>query len=105
MRALLRSKHENATVKIVDDCAIGTSDSGDQVLGTDGEVYFYMAGPNCQPFSKMGKNKGRADERSETLRDAICFIIKRKPKTSILEQMPNIKCKTHKGFLNNIFKK
>ena len=105
LRAFLRNRHKSSTVKIVDDCAIGTSDSGDKVPGTDGEVDLYMAGPNCQPFSKMGKNEGHADERSETLCDAICFIVKRKPNTFILELVPNIKCKTHKAFLNNIIKK
>ena len=62
-------------------------------------------GQHCQPFSEMGKNKGRPDERSETLRDVGCFIVERKPKTFILEQVPNIKCKTHKSILNNIIKK
>ena len=72
LRAFLRNRHKNSTVKIVDDCAIGTSDSGDKVVGTDGLLDLYMAGPNCQPFKKMGnKNKGHADERSETLRDAV----------------------------------
>ena len=58
LRAFLQNKHKNSTVKIVDDCAVGTADAGDKVPGTDGLLDLYMAGPNCQPFSNMG-NKQR----------------------------------------------
>ena len=93
LRAFLQSKYKGSKPKtvIADDCAIGTEDGGDRHLGTDGELDLYMSGSQCQPFSKMGKNGGRADERADTMREAVSFITKRKPKSFICEQVPNIK--------------
>ena len=106
LRAFLHSKYKHRGLSsktvIADDCATGSDDGGDRHLGTDGEVDLYMTGSQCQPFSKMGKNGGRADERSDTMRDAMSSIMKRKPKTFVLEQVPNIKSKPHKKFWANI---
>ena len=57
LRAFIQNKHKNSTVKMVDDCAVGTADAEDRVLGTDGLLDLYMAGPKCQPFSRMGKTQ------------------------------------------------
>ena len=122
LKAFLHSKHKHAgktsctahtkrTAKtscktvIAEDCATGSADGGDKYLGLDGEVDLYVSGSQCQPFSKMGKNGGRADERSDTMRDTVSFIMKRKPKTFIMEQVPNIKSKPHKKFWAKIIDK
>jgi DNA-cytosine methyltransferase len=106
LRAFLHSKYKHRGLSsktvIANDCAMGSDDGGDKHLGTDGEVDLYLTGSQCQPFSKMGKNGGRADERSDTMRDAVSFIMKRKPKTFILEQVPNIKSKPHNNFWEKI---
>ena len=90
---------------IADDCGVGCHDGGDSHLGTDGELDVYMSGSQCQPFSKMGKNGGRGDDRSDTMRDTVSFIMKRKPKTFIMEQVPNIKSKPHSKFWEKILDK
>ena len=90
---------------IADDCGVGCHDGGDDYLGTDGELDVYMSGSQCQPFSKMGKNGGRGDDRSDTMRDTVSFIMKRKPKTFIMEQVPNIKSKPHSKFWEKILDK
>jgi DNA-cytosine methyltransferase len=113
LRAFLHSKYkkhagrESSGTKtvIAEDCATGSADGGDKHLGTDGELDLYVSGSQCQPFSKMGKNGGRADERSDTMRDTVSFIMKRKPKTFIMEQVPNIKSKPHKNFWAKIIDK
>jgi site-specific DNA-cytosine methylase len=53
----------------------------------------------------MGKNGGRGDDRSDTMRDTVSFIMKRKPKTFIMEQVPNIKSKPHSKFWEKILDK
>ena len=65
-------------------------------LGLDGKVTIYIAGCECQPFSKMGKNAGKEDDRSKTTKAAVQFIVRRKPEVFILEQVANIKSKVHK---------
>jgi site-specific DNA-cytosine methylase len=90
---------------IAEDCATGSHEGGDNYLGTDGQLDLYMTGSQCQPFSKMGKNGGRADERSDTMRDTVSFIMKRKPTTFIMEQVPNIKSKPHNKFWAKILDK
>ena len=77
----------------------GSNDKGNKLLGLDGQVTLYIGGTECQPFSKMGCNKGRKDDRADTMQDAIAFVSKRRPKVFILEQMKNITSKTHKDFL------
>jgi DNA-cytosine methyltransferase len=100
-----RDKSYSTKTVIAEDCATGSHDGGDKYLGTDGQVDLYMTGSQCQPFSKMGKNGGRADERSDTMRDTVSFIMKRKPKTFIMEQVPNIKSKPHNKFWAKILDK
>ena len=97
-----RDKSYSTKTVIAEDCATGSHDGGDKYLGTDGQLDLYMTGSQCQPFSKMGKNGGRADERSDTMRDTVSFIMKRKPTTFIMEQVPNIKSKPHNKFWANI---
>ena len=100
-----RDKSNNTKTVIAEDCATGSHEGGDKYLGTDGQLDLYMTGSQCQPFSKMGKNGGRADERSDTMRDTVSFIMKRKPKTFIMEQVPNIKSKPHNKFWAKILDK
>ena len=90
---------------IADDCVVGCHDGGNKSLGKNGKVDLYMTGSQCQPFSKMGKNKGRGDERSDTMRSTVSFIMKRKPKTFIMEQVPNITSKPHSKFWAKILDK
>ena len=90
---------------IADDCVVGCHDGGNKSLGKNGKVDLYMTGSQCQPFSKMGKNKGRGDERSDTMRSTVSFIMKRKPKTFIMEQVPNITSKQHSKFWAKILDK
>lgn len=50
------------------------------------------AGFPCQPFSKAGKQKGRADEENGTLFDELAAILKyHKPEYFIFENVPNLK--------------
>ena len=100
-----RDKSNSTKTVIAEDCATGSHEGGDNYLGTDGQLDLYMTGSQCQPFSKMGKNGGRADERSDTMRDTVSFIMKRKPKTFIMEQVPNIKSKPHNKFWAKILDK
>ena len=84
----------------------GAGPKADKFLGKDGHVNIYIAGCECQPFSTIGKNEGKTDHRSKTIRAAIHFIIRRRPQVFILEQVANIKSKTHKTFLKeHILKK
>ena len=92
--------------KVVLEAGEGASAKADKALGTDGKVNIYIAGCECQPFSRMGNNQGKLDERSKTTRAAIQFICRRKPEVFILEQVANIKSKAHKDFLKkHIIKK
>ena len=96
MRSFLESKYSSA--KIVEDAEMGLSDKGNTLLGTEGQLDLYIAGGCCQPFSTMGLNNGKGDSRSDTTRTSVSFIVKRRPKVFILEQVKNIMSKTHKQF-------
>ena len=96
LRNFLKARWANNNHKNVDSAEAGSSDKGNKLFGTDGQVTLYVGGTECQPFSNMGRNAGKKDERSETMRDAIAFVSKRKPKVFILEQVKNITSKTHK---------
>ena len=99
LRRFLR--HRWPLTKIVEDSNLGSDSRGDTLLGKDGEIDVYIAGGSCQPFSKQGKNKGRKDMRSNTTRDSVDFIKKRRPKCFIIEQVKNITSKTHKTWLQH----
>ena len=86
------------TTKIVRSSEIGVSDKGDKLLGVDGKTDIYLSGGCCVPFSKIGKNAGIADKRAETTRDSVNFIIKRRPKFFILEQVKNVVSSKHRAF-------
>ena len=94
-------KHKWPLTKIVEDSNMGSDSRGDTLLGKDGDIDVYIAGGSCQPFSKQGKNGGRKDMRSNTTRDSVDFIKKRRPKCFIIEQVKNITSKTHKKWLQH----
>ena len=94
LRRFLR--HKWPLTKIVEDSNLGSDSRGDTLLGKDGDIDVYIAGGSCQPFSKQGKNGGRKDMRSNTTRDSVKFIKRRRPKCFIIEQVKNITSKTHK---------
>ena len=97
LRKFLKKKYPHT--KIIEDSKDGMDDKGDKLLGTDGQLDVYIAGNQCQPFSKMGKNGGRKDERSDTSRNSVAFIVKRRPKVFIMEQVKNIVSKPHRRWL------
>ena len=92
-------KHKWPLTKIVEDSNLGSDSRGDTLLGKDGDIDVYIAGNSCQPFSKQGKNGGRKDMRSNTTRDSVDFIVQRRPKCFIMEQVKNITSKKHKKWL------
>lgn len=66
---------------------------------------FLIAGFPCQPFSKMGLNKGIDDERGKLYKDTLRIIEQSKPKNVILENVTSIMNYKHRVIVDDIEEK
>ena len=50
----------------------------------------YVAGPPCQPWSAMGKQKGMKDYRSNATIECLQYVKHKQPKLWIMENVANV---------------
>ena len=55
-----------------------------------GRVDVLLAGPPCQPFSIVGKRRGREDERANLVSDFVRLISELEPEAFVFENVPNL---------------
>ena len=73
------------------------------------QVDFYVAGAPCPAFSQIGRRQGLKDNggagganRGAVLLDCVGYIVSRRPKTFILEQVPGLLQGKHKKVFDKI---
>jgi site-specific DNA-cytosine methylase len=74
------------------------------------QVDFYSAGPPCQPYSKSGRKMGLDDSgnmekgdanRGLVLLDVVGYIVSRRPKTFVIEEVEGL----NQGEMEPLFRK
>ncbi len=66
--------------------------SGEQLLATAGvsQIDVLIGGPPCQPFSIVGKRRGREDDRASLLFDFLRLAGELRPEALFFENVPNL---------------
>jgi DNA (cytosine-5)-methyltransferase 1 len=66
--------------------------SGTDILRNAGidRVDVLLAGPPCQPFSIVGKRRGREDERANLITDFVRLLRELRPRAFVFENVPNL---------------
>lgn len=59
-------------------------------LAEIGSVDVLLAGPPCQPFSIVGKRRGREDNRANLIAEFIRLVHELRPKAFVFENVPNL---------------
>ena len=85
LRAVIQANHPPATM--YDDVFSITA----RDLKHIGEIDLVVAGPPCQPYSSLGRQRGLGDERSDALVGCIRCIGWLQPKCFVIENVTGLK--------------
>jgi DNA (cytosine-5)-methyltransferase 1 len=58
-------------------------------------VDIFVAGPPCQPWSRAGLMMGQKDERFSPFIAVVRYIVKKRPKLCIIENVKDLTCKNN----------
>lgn len=80
---------------IATDCCSGPelimyTDVETRDIATVPRVQCYVAGPSCQPYSTGGRRAGPHDPRGKHVDVSLAYILKARPTTFVIENVPNL---------------